>query len=165
LAAQSLFIKQSTSDEPLWVLAQGPHRLHAELHQPRGQGWEVQVFHNGTFRYGERHPTRIQALEEAHACRRAFEAKGWNAAKSDHDLTAIDPFQMFHWVTAHYRAIASGHDFSGLSRFERWVRLRDHVRLTPDPRRQWKTDALDDLEAPLKPQLLEWLDRHADESE
>jgi hypothetical protein len=66
--------------EPLWTLTQGPDHLTAELCRHRNAGWEIQVAHDGVFRYAERYPTRARALMEADACRRQLVANGWITA-------------------------------------------------------------------------------------
>jgi hypothetical protein len=65
--------------EPLWTLTKGCHTFSAELRRRRKHSWEVQLSHDGVFQYWERHPTRARALEEAVACRRELEQKGWNS--------------------------------------------------------------------------------------
>jgi hypothetical protein len=148
----------SHAGEPLWILMKGYQRLSAELLRRRKHSWEVHLSHDGVFRYSERHPTRARALEEAVACRRELEQKGWNSAWQGEDVS-IDPFEMFEWLRVHYREVAAAPDFQMLSGFERWVRLREHVRQAHSRNGQGKLDALDRLGTTLKPQLLQWLDR------
>lgn len=134
--------------------------MTAELQKQRTNQWEVQVSHDGVFRYGERYPTRARAVEEADACRRELEQKGWIAAKPGGDVSPIDPFEMFEWAQVCYREIAATPNFDALSGFERWVLLRERVRQSRAPNAQVRLDALDRLENALKPQLLRWLEDH-----
>lgn len=143
--------------ERLWTLMRGPHRLTAELQKHRNW-WEVQLSHDGVFRYAERYPTRARAIEEADACRCELKEKGWTPAKPGEDVGAIDPFEMFEWLCVSYGEVAEAPDFPLLSRFERWLLLREHVLQSRAPNARVRLDALDRLEDSLKPQLLYWLE-------
>jgi len=70
----------STPARALWTLTDGPHRLQAKLQKSERWGWELNVFHNGIFRYSERHPTSACAIAEADACRSVLLDKGWTVA-------------------------------------------------------------------------------------
>ncbi len=66
--------------EGLWTLTKKGHACHAELRQRPGDRWELQLFVDGEFRWGQLFVTRGRAEAESTLKRAALEQDGWVAA-------------------------------------------------------------------------------------